>query len=98
MSNWTKDKVENSPLTALATIDGQEKVIKALRDELEAVKANMGVLEIYHKDINKIKADAIRSVTEQGFEYSVELGEWNTDWTISVDDITEYANQVEKGQ
>ena len=31
----------------------------ALFKELEAVKANMGILEIYHKNINQIKSDAV---------------------------------------
>ena len=54
MSNWTKGKIQNSPLTARATIEGQEKVIEALRAELQAGKAGM----------NKIKADAIREASE----------------------------------
>jgi DNA repair exonuclease SbcCD ATPase subunit len=46
---------------------------------------------------NKVRADAIRSVTEQGFEYSVEHGPWDNDWVISQYVINDYANQVEAG-
>ena len=56
----------------------------ALVKELEAVKSG----------IPKIKADAIRSVTEQGFEYAVALGPYDTDWAISQDDIIQYANSL----
>ena len=47
--------------------------------------------------INKVRADAVRSVTEQGFEYSVEHGPWDNDWVISQYVINDYANKIEAG-
>ena len=76
---------------------------QALRDELAAVKANMGIIEIYHKDINKIKADAIT-----GFIVAIEGAIENdiiSDREAEEMDICDFlnlaykhANQVEKGQ
>ena len=41
-----------------------------------------------------IKADAILSVTEYGFEFNIEVGEHDNDWVISTDDIVSYSNSV----
>ena len=49
------------------------------------------------QSLAKVRTDAIRSVTEQGFEYSVEHGPWGNDWAISLDAISDYANKIEDG-
>jgi hypothetical protein len=69
----------------LEALDGAEKFELALREELEVLK----------QSIPKIKADAIRSVTEQGFEYSVEHGPWDNDCVISQYVINDYADKIE---
>tara|TARA_R110000851_G_scaffold117548_1_gene244308 strand:+ start:659 stop:1072 length:414 start_codon:yes stop_codon:yes gene_type:complete len=50
------------------------------------------------QSLAKVRADAVRSVTEQGFEYSVEQGPWGNDWAISLDAINDYANKIEAAQ
>ena len=46
------------------------------------------------KHLADIKADAVESLTEQDYGYSVEIGGHTDEWVISVDQIKEYADKL----
>ena len=43
----------------------------------------------------KIEADAINLVLEQGYEFSIEMGEWDSAWVINIKDIENYRDKLQ---
>ncbi len=62
-----------------------------------AIDDGMDCPECVQRD-NDIKADAINSLTEQGYGYSVEIGGCTDEWVISVDQILEHAEKLRNKQ
>lgn len=65
MSEWNEDMLKNHPLSAIATINGQEKVIKALSDKINTLK-----------DINKAAPEMYKFLDDlangRGTDYPIE--------------------------
>lgn len=87
-----------------AILEGAHR-LEELSEELEAVKTEnerfkkmmptvYALKSDQEKYENKIKADAIRSITEQGLEFSIQRGPFDTEQVIYLDDITKYANSL----
>lgn len=74
-----------------AILEGAHR-LEELVKELEAVKANMEILDTYHKNINQIKADAVVQAVVD-IDVTPAMGS-DVMGTVLVTDLLEYANSL----
>ena len=89
MNNWTKEVIKSHPLSALKTIEGQEKVINAMRTRIDNLEAS----------IPRIKKNAVLEVLS---DLEHDCNGWAKDDAGRVywhdEQIRAYANKLEAGE